>query len=284
MENDTRRGGVQLVCPVCGGELAPEGRSYYCAKRHCFDIAKSGYVNLLPPSGSGRHGDDRVMVRARTEFLSRGCYEPLARRICERAAEFCGSGSVIVDAGCGEGYYSAMAEEASGAELIGIDISKEALIAASRRSRSMRLVAASTAAIPLPDGCADAVLNIFSPLFPEEFSRILRPEGRLIRVVPMERHLYELKELIYDRPYENPAPEEELPGFRTVSTEQVKYTLELHDAESISQLFMMTPYYYKTSREDQQKLAEADELKTAVEFEIIVYEKAGESEELRVKG
>ena len=67
---------LDLLCPVCGGRLAREKKVWRCENHHCFDVARSGYVNLLPPSASGkRHGDDKRMVAARTAFLSRGYYD-----------------------------------------------------------------------------------------------------------------------------------------------------------------------------------------------------------------
>ena len=88
--------------------------------------------------------------------------------------------------------------------VIGVDISKDALIQAARRSKELRLAAASSAALPLPDGSIGLILNIFSPFMGGEFRRVLCPGGKLIRAYPLARHLWELKALIYDRPYENP--------------------------------------------------------------------------------
>lgn len=265
---------TDFICPVCGEELNISGKSYICPKGHCFDIAKSGYVNLLMSNAAGRHGDDRLMVRARTEFLNEGFYEPLADKLVSTVKKLAVGVPVIVDAGCGEGYYSAKIEQATGGRLIGVDISREALIAASKRSRSMALAVASTAAMPVADEGADIVLNIFSPLFADEFRRALKSGGHLIRVVPMEKHLWELKKLVYDKPYENEKPELQLEGFALESVEELKYEISLSGGGMIQKLFMMTPYYYKTGEADQKKLESADRLKTSLEFCIAVYRKA----------
>ena len=219
----------QLSCPVCGLPLMLEEKTYRCEKNHCFDRAKSGYVNLLPPAPGGkRHGDDKLMVKARTDFLDKGLYDPLAAEVARCVAECNGNCLHIVDAGCGEGKYTVdvlnyLVQQGRNAQIVGIDISKEALICAARRSKELTLCVASTAHMPLPDACADAVLNIFSPLMGEEFARVLRPTGRLICVVPLERHLWELKALIYDTPYENPAPTVELSGFDLVHRTDLRY-------------------------------------------------------------
>lgn len=270
---------AELICPVCGEKLNLNGRSYICPKRHCFDMAKSGYVNLLPPAPGGkRHGDDRLMVKARSRFLDKGFYNPLSDAIASCVDAFSGSTVNIVDAGCGEGKYTAdllRKLESSGkkADIVGIDISKEALICAAKRSKALTLCAASTAHMPLADSWADVLLNIFSPFMPEEFLRVLKTGGKLIRVVPLEDHLWELKELIYDVPYPNPPMDMEAEGFKIADVQKLCYEIELNSSEEIMDLFMMTPYYYRTGAADQQKAEKAEHLHTRLEFGIYVYEK-----------
>lgn len=264
---------TDFICPVCGKELRNNEKSLICPDGHCFDIAKSGYVNLLMSRGAGRHGDDKLMVRARSEFLNAGFYSPLAEHLLKSVRELSGCNSVVVDAGCGEGYYSAKIAQ-YGAKLIGIDISRQALISASKRGEKMSLAVASTAAMPIKDACADIVLNVFSPLFADEFKRVLKSGGHLLRVIPLEKHLWELKALVYDRPYENEAPELELEGFVLEKTEELKYKITLKGREMIQNLFMMTPYYYKTGAADQKKLERAESLTTSVEFCIAIYSKS----------
>ena len=156
---------------------------------------------------------------------------------------------------------------------IGIDISKDALSYAARRSKSFTLAAASSSRLPLSDGCADLLLNIFSPFVPEEFCRVLAPSGKLIRVYPLERHLWELKSLVYDRPYENPPTPLDAEGFRIQETRTVCYGIHLSSGEDIMRLFQMTPYYYKTGRTDQEKAARAQSLDVTLAFGIAIYEK-----------
>lgn len=271
----------ELMCPVCGQTLILTGKTYRCEKGHCFDCAKSGYVNLLPPAPGGkRHGDDKLMVKARTDFLDKGYYDPLARAVARCAADCEGKHLHIVDAGCGEGKYTVdvlncLTEQGKTADIVGIDISKEALICAAHRSKALKLCVASTAHMPLADECADVVLNIFSPFMAGEFARVLKPDGRLICVVPLEKHLWELKRLIYDTPYENPAPSEETAGFRLIRRQDIRYEIELNCSDDIVNLFKMTPYYYKTGAADQQKAECAEHLKTTIEFGIFVYQKCG---------
>ena len=270
-----------LICPVCGEPLFQRDGSLYCAGNHCFDLSKKGYVNLLPPSGHGGHGDDRLMVGARTAFLNKGYYDRLSRAISAVAADCVPDGGLILDAGCGEGKYTAellpaLAEAGKTARILGIDISKEALIAAARRSRELCLAVASTARMPVTDASADLLLNVFSPLMTEEFARVLKPGGRLLRVVPLERHLWELKALVYERPYENDPPQKELEGFELLETRELKYVVELTSAEDVRNLFMMTPYYYKTSAGDQEKLSGTERLSLTLEFCLLLSERKKE--------
>ena len=124
---------LDLLCPVCGETLVREERVWHCKNRHSFDVARSGYVNLLPPSASGkRHGDDKHMVAARTAFLSRGYYDHLIGSVAEACMQLAGPDACVLDAGCGEGTYTraiydALAARGGRPQLLGADISAEAV-------------------------------------------------------------------------------------------------------------------------------------------------------------
>jgi 23S rRNA (guanine745-N1)-methyltransferase len=260
----------QLICPVCGLPLTLEAKTYRCEKNHCFDCAKSGYVNLLPPAPGGkRHGDDKLMVAARRLFLNKGYYEPLRDTVQQLA----GQGHTILDVGCGEGYYtSALAENN---EVCGVDISKDALKLAAKRCPNSEFAVASIGNIPLSDGAADTIVNIFAPDSPTEYLRVLKSGGRLITALPMERHLFELKAAVYDEPYLNPAVVTRREGFTLTTSKELKYSITLSSTEDIDALFKMTPYYYKTSARDQAKLNDLDSLTVGLEFMICEYTKNG---------
>ncbi len=269
----------EFICPVCGGELTRTEKTYFCGKGHSFDIAKSGYVNLLLHSGRGRrHGDDKLMVRARTELFSRGYYDNLSDLIADLADHYSEKGVRVLDAGCGEGKYTCdvlnrLSRSGKAPTVVGIDISKDALICAAKRSKELRLAAASSAALPIAGGSIDLMLNIFSPFMGGEFWRVLRPGGKLIRAYPLARHLWELKELIYDRPYENPVTDMEEDGFHILEKREIRYRIHLSGNDEIMALFKMTPYYYKTGAADQAKAQQAKKLDTTLEFGVVVYQK-----------
>lgn len=270
---------TNLICPVCGASLQDQGASYRCPQRHTFDKAKSGYVNLLPASGTGkRHGDDKLMVRARRDFLSCGYYDLFSNAIAALALELLPQNGVVLDSGCGEGKYTqdvSAALDAAGkhAEIIGIDISRDAVAYAGKRCRNVRFAAASCAAIPLADASVDLLLNIFSPFQREEYLRVLKAGGYLLRAYPLEKHLLELKQLVYDTPYLNPVEDMAEEGFSLERTEKVCYSIQVKSNENLKNLFMMTPYYYKTGREDQAKLDSVESAQITLEFAIAVYRK-----------
>ena len=271
----------KLMCPVCGKELFRGKTNRYCENGHNYDISRFGYVNLLMASGKGRHGDDRLMVRARKEFLDKGYYDRLSELISELVVRYIPDGGDIIDAGCGECKYTydilkALEKSEKSVSIAGIDISKEALAVGGRRSMDIDLAVASARKLPFCDKSADVILSIFAPFETGEFSRVLKNDGCVIRAFPLERHLIELKELIYDKPYLNKASSMEEEGFVITDRYELKYSVEIENGADIENLFKMTPYYYKTSEEDQKKLKNASYLKTSLEFGVIVYQKKEE--------
>ena len=135
-----------FICPVCGGKLHIEERSYACEKGHRFDMAKQGYVNLLMNGASSqkRHGDDKRMIRARRDFLNAGFYAPLLESAKELLSLYIKEENSVLDIGCGEAYYTAgLAEAFPKMRFAGIDISKDALIYAKKRMPSLEAAVAS---------------------------------------------------------------------------------------------------------------------------------------------
>lgn len=268
-----------FICPICKKRFNRQNHSLVCPDGHCFDIARQGYVNLLRSRGAARrHGDDKMMVAARTAFLNAGYYNPLRDAVTELAARHAKDGCVILDAGCGEGFYTSFLRtslENAGisVSVYGIDVSRDALIACAARDRGIGLAAASISDIPAEDGSVDILFNLFAPYNAAEFARVLKPGGTLIRVFPGERHLWELKAAVYATPYENVIDTLELAGFSLLSRSDLHFPLTLAGEEQIEALFKMTPYYYKTSREGQARLAALQKLHTNAEFIVAEYRK-----------
>ena len=172
---------MEWICPVCGQPLAREDRCYVCANRHSFDIARQGYVNLLAvqQKHSLHPGDTREQVLSRREFLEGGFYTPIRDSLCRLAS---GEQGPILDVGCGEGYYSTHLAETLGAELTGLDISKEAVRCAAAKYKNAGWLCASAAHLPVQTGAVGLVTSLFASTVPEEFHRVLRPGGAFIQV------------------------------------------------------------------------------------------------------
>lgn len=265
-----------FCCPVCGGALNASERTLTCPKGHSFDKAKSGYVNLLQSQQSRlkRHGDDKRMLIARREFLNGGFYKPLCDKLCDTVAREVPMNGVLIDTGCGEGYYTAaIAERLPSLRIGGIDISKDALHMAASRTKAVDFAVASVFSLPLADDSADAVISIFAPTADAEFHRVLKKGGKLIRAIPTEHHLFELKEAIYETARPNKPERTDIDGFTLCHREEIDYTLSLCSSDDIRHLFEMTPYYYKTGQADQERLLSRSSLSTRIAFAIVVYQK-----------
>ena len=270
----------ELLCPVCGEKLIQEEKRYFCSKGHSFDRAAGGYVNLLISKQSGgQHGDDRAMVRARRDFLDGGYYEPLREKLCGRVLEYAPEKKAdILDAGCGECWYTSAVEAAllkrgTEPDIVGIDISKDALKIGDKRGKNLRLAVASAYRLPVGDGSCDIVMNVFAPFAGEEYRRVLKKGGILLHVSPDERHLWELKEAVYEKPYLNDAAPPAQEGLELISEESLKYRFTVDSNRDILALFMMTPYAHKTSPEDAARLEGLESADVAAEFIIRTYKK-----------
>jgi 23S rRNA (guanine745-N1)-methyltransferase len=270
-----------FVCPVCRKPLFCDNQALKCENRHSFDIATVGYVNLAL-TGKDDSGDSKLMVTARHNFLQSGYYGCLKESLTKLSADICIKSCnhypSIIDAGCGEGYYSAGVYEGLKNREIdvlaaGFDISKSAVKTAAKRGSGMAFAVASAYELPVRDCCADIVLSVFAPLCADEFKRVLKPGGSLIIAAPGKRHLFALKQVLYDEPYENDKNVFALDGYENVDVRYVNQVITLTCTEDINSLFAMTPYYWKTPQEGSRRLGELASLTTEIEFELHVLRK-----------
>lgn len=264
-----------FCCPICGQPLEREEKSYICPKRHCYDVAKEGYVNLLPANKKHAKdpGDDRDMVAARTRFLEGGHYAPLRNTLVGLVLER--GPKTVLDSGCGEGWYTAGVCEALRrneleAHVAGVDLSRSALKRAARRAKETEFAVASVYHLPVADRSVDLLLNCFSPLAPEEFRRVLRPEGVFLYVVPGAKHLWELKQVLYEKPYENKEEETAYEGFSYEAILPVDFTMKL-DASALQDLFRMTPYCWKTPKAGVERMNALDGLDVTASFRVHIF-------------
>jgi 23S rRNA (guanine745-N1)-methyltransferase len=187
-----------LACPLCGEPLTAGGAALRCPAGHAFDIARQGYVNLLPGDARPGTADTAEMVRARADFLAAGHYAPLAEAVAQAAAGATArpaGAAAVLDAGAGTGYYlAAVLQALPHAAGLARDISKFAL---RRAARAHRRAGAAVwdlwRPLPVRPGAVDVVLNVFAPRNPAEFHRVLRAGGTLLVVTPEPDHLAELR-------------------------------------------------------------------------------------------
>lgn len=269
---------VGFICPVCMEPLERTEKIYRCANCHCYDISKSGYINLLMSQKSGNHGDDKVMVHARRDFLEKGYYNALRDIISDTVRKYSKDGCTIIDAGCGECFYtsaiaSGLCESGINAEILAIDISKNALACAKSRGTGISRAVASIFHIPVQDQSCDIIVNVFAPFCREEFIRILKPGGVYIQIIPLEEHLWELKQAVYDRPYKNAVQDYFIDGFELIKSSEIRRKIYLDSNADIKNLFMMTPYYYKTSEKDFHKLDSISSMNVSTEFAVLAFRK-----------
>lgn len=262
-----------LICPICRAELSltENGKSIACAgaRRHLWDIASSGYVNI---DGSSKSGDPKDAVRARTAFLSLGHYEKAASLVTELLKKYAPNG-VYVDAGCGEGYYSEKFA-AVGECLFGFDLSRAAVEkAAKRKTENTFYMLAGINKMPVGDGRADAIVNIFAPCFESEYSRILKDGGVLIVMCAGKNHLMEMKRELYDETPENTLRADLPKNMTLLEKQELDYKFTLFGREEIESLFAMTPYSYRTQKEAAERLLSLESLTVTANFEFYVYKK-----------
>ena len=246
---------MNLLCPICGCQLNNEGKRYICPNNHSFDVARQGYVNLLTvqQKHSLNPGDTREQVLTRREFLEAGYYAPIAQTLVDTAKHL-GITGQILDVGCGEGWYSAQLADALGADLTGLDISKEAVRCAAAKYKGKQWLCATAAHIPVEEGSVDLLTSLFALTLPEEFRRVLKPGGYYFQVLAAEDHLLGLKGIIYDSlTHKEKDTVPELPGFERVVSVPIRFDFTV-EGQQIQNLFSMTPHVFRIGKNGAERL------------------------------
>lgn len=254
-----------LICPVCGEKLNKDNdKTLKCPKNHSFDIAKQGYVNLLLTSKSGdKKGDSRESAHARREFLQKGYYSFLRDYVTARL------NGTVLDICCGEGYYDEYEST-----LYGFDISREMVRLAAAAQKEHNYFVANLSRIPIESNSIDTAMHLFAPFNEKEFERVLKPNGRLLSVIPGEEHLWELKNILYDTPYKNDEMPPKTDSLRLNSVEKITNTFDINK-DDLKTLFSMTPYFYRTSDADKAKLDTVESIRLTASFVVCEYVKEG---------
>jgi len=227
-----------LRCPLCRGQLAASGSGLRCGAGHAFDAARQGYVSFLVGRPSGLVGDDAEMVAARERFLGAGHFEPLAGELAAEARA--APPGLVVEVGAGTGWYlSRVLDALPDRAGLAIDLSKFAARRAARaHPRAVAAVADARATLPLGDGSAGLVLDVFAPRNGPELRRILRDDGLLLVVTPSQEHLAALRGalgLLDVDPEKGRRVADALsPHFERASLRPVRWTMSLRHADALS--------------------------------------------------
>ncbi len=261
-----------VICPICRKELKCGEAVWRCENGHSFDVARQGYVNLLPvqQKHSIAPGDSREMVAARRDFLSTGFYAPIAQSVCELLHRHAEHAKNVLDVGCGEGYYLSHLTHIP--ERWGIDISKDAVRFAAARDKSAHFLTASAAHLPFSDASFDCVMSMFAFTAAAEFSRVLRPGGIFLQVTAGRGHLSALKKIIYPQIIEkDPVPTPVLEGFTLLARKELSFEFSLRDKKSIHDLLYMTPHVHRIGAVGAEALSQTTELNDRAEVVFHVY-------------
>jgi 23S rRNA (guanine745-N1)-methyltransferase len=258
---------MPFSCPLCHAPLSRSERSFSCASRHQFDIAKEGYVNLLPVQHkrSRDPGDSAEMMQARRVFLEAGHYQPLRDAIASKLRNALPENAdAILDIGCGEGYYThAFASVA--AKTFGLDVSKAAIRAAAKRYPQVMFCVASSHRLPFEDQSIDAIVRIYAPCKAEELVRVVKPGGLVITAAPGPRHLLELKGLIYNEAQLHAPDAGEIEGFDVVEQQSIAYEMNLNGQEAVA-LLQMTPFAWRARPEVWAALEQQENFACQTDF------------------
>ncbi|MFJ7972685.1 putative RNA methyltransferase [Psychrobacillus sp. NPDC096389] len=269
-------------CPICDSSMSVyELQSLVCANKHTYDFSKQGYINMLSHPIKTKYGND--LFEARRKLIAEGhFFEPLSSAIAQIIKEQ-KNPAFILDTGCGEGSHLSSICDAVSADLekpvtgVGIDISKEGILAAAKNYSNKVWLVADLAKMPFQEEQFDIILNILSPSNYVEFNRLLKDDGLVIKVVPQTNYLKELREIVYAEPekqaYSN-ADTVDLfkDNFQMVSTSRIQYTVRL-DNPLIHALVRMTPLTWSASEEKLKGFLEREFAEITVDMEILIGKK-----------
>lgn len=268
-----------FICPLCQTPFQQTNNTQICANNHHFDIAKEGYLNLLPVNAknSKNPGDNKEMMQARRAFLDTGGYLLLAEKLCDLLKTLLAGKqqAQLLDLGCGEGYYTAqLADDLPEQFTINaLDISKVAIRYAAKRYKHINFCVASAYNVPLADNSVDLLLRIYAPSLDSELQRLIKPQGYLVTVTPAPRHLYQLREKIYEQVNQHPEENQAPPGFNKVQQINLHYPLAIDNPQVMQDLINMTPFAWKFNAQKMRDLLAEKNWEIECDFNIEVYQK-----------
>ena len=261
-----------FACPICQENLTLIETSLKCSNRHSFDLAKFGYVNLAPQiKQSANYYKENFQNRQ--EILEAGFYQTILETISDLLARL-ETAKTILDIGCGEGFYSRKLQESHPDKTFyAFDISKDSVQIATKcePNWAVNWFVGDLARLPIQDASMDILLDIFSPANYGEFRRVLSKDGILIKVIPTENHLKEIRQMVQDqltkKDYSNQDIKEHFQEHFSIQSSQIASLTKPITAEQRQALLAMTPLLFHV---DQTKIDWSQLTEITIEAEILV--------------
>ncbi|HEU3511004.1 TPA: putative RNA methyltransferase [Streptococcus pneumoniae] len=261
-----------FACPICQENLTLLETNFKCCNRHSFDLAKFGYVNLAPQIKQSANYD-KENFQNRQQILEAGFYQAILDAVSDLLASS-KTTTTILDIGCGEGFYSRKLQEShSEKTFYAFDISKDSvqIAAKSEPNWAVNWFVGDLACLPIKDANMDVLLDIFSPANYGEFRRVLSKDGILIKVIPTENHLKEIRQRVQDqltnKEYSNQDIKEHFQEHFTILSSQTASLTKTITAEQLQALLSMTPLLFHV---DQSKIDWSQLTEITIEAEILV--------------
>ncbi|HEU5569265.1 TPA: methyltransferase domain-containing protein [Streptococcus pneumoniae] len=261
-----------FACPICQENLTLLETNFKCCNRHSFDLAKFGYVNLAPQIKLSANYD-KENFQNRQQILEAGFYQAILDAVSDLLASS-KTTTTILDIGCGEGFYSRKLQEShSEKTFYAFDISKDSvqIAAKSEPNWAVNWFVGDLARLPIKDASMDILLDIFSPANYGEFRRVLSKDGILIKVIPTENHLKEIRQRVQDqltnKEYSNQDIKEHFQEHFTILSSQSASLTKTITAEQLQALLSMTPLLFHV---DQSKIDWSQLTEITIEAEILV--------------
>lgn len=261
-----------FACPICQENLTLLETNFKCCNRHSFDLAKFGYVNLAPQIKQSANYD-KENFQNRQQILEAGFYQAILDAVSDLLASS-KTTTTILDIGCGEGFYSRKLQEShSEKTFYAFDISKDSvqIAAKSEPNWAVNWFVGDLARLPIKDASMDILLDIFSPANYGEFRRVLSKDGIVIKVIPTENHLKEIRQRVQDqltnKEYSNQDIKEHFQEHFTILSSQTASLTKTITAEQLQALLSMTPLLFHV---DQSKIDWSQLTEITIEAEVLV--------------
>lgn len=256
-------------CPLCATSMIFSNGSLKCRNKHCFDISSKGYINFVPHQKPSKEYSKGFFLN-RTKIMEEGFYEHILEGIKNQLRSM-SEISYIIEVGCGEGYYSKKLQEMVEPPIIAFDILKDAIQVATRGVNRVCWLVADITNIPLQSNSVDCILDIFAPSNYTEFRRLLKEKGVIIKIVPGENHLKELRHVAKDYIRSDNYSNEQVVDyfhrhFRIIDRQIFSKTLPVSQ-EQLESLCQMTPLLFGLDKTILEKLLV---LEITIEAEMLV--------------